>query len=144
MSTQDPKQAKLKADAEKSYTKTSVMVDQHNATKTEARTAANEAWWSTSNAMTVSSCVLLFGLCSLIIAAVLMKKTQVTTDGILKVFGMILLIFASVFLVTAGYTEYQIGPVLGLLGTIAGFIFGRMQSQTATAASTGTPEPKKE
>jgi len=144
MATQDADGVKLKADYEKSYAVSGVMANQHNATNTEQRSAEDAPWWSTANAMTVSSIVLLFGLSSLIIAAMLMKRTQVTTDGILKVFGMVLLIFSAVFLVVAGYTERQIGPVLGLLGTIAGFIFGRMQSPSAASAGTAAPEQKKD
>jgi hypothetical protein len=123
--------------------KLQLLEGQHNATKAATTKAAEEPPWSTANAMTVSSCVLLFGLFSLIIAAILMKRTQVTTDGILKIFGMIMLIFSAIFLVVAGYTQEQIGPVLGLLGTIAGFIFGRSQSRPANAEPAEAADKKK-
>ena len=35
-----------------------------------------------------------------------------------------------VFLIVAGYTEKQIAPVIGLLGTIAGYLLGKSSSET--------------
>ncbi len=43
----------------------------------------------------------------------------------LKVFIIPLVIMASVFLVIIGYNEQQISPIIGLLGTIVGFILGK-------------------
>lgn len=104
-----------------------------NATKQNSTAAPSgygqmNQWWSARDAMTISASVLFFGLIAMLIAANLMRKTTITADGILKVFGMILLIFGSIFLVVSGYSQEQMGPVMGLLGTIAGFIFGRVAS----------------
>jgi hypothetical protein len=46
-------------------------------------------------------------------------------EQILRTFGILVIIFAAVFLVVAGYSDTQITPVIGLLGTIAGYLLGR-------------------
>ena len=61
---------------------------------------------------------------------------------ILRPFGTILIIVAAVFLVVAGYTEEQIAPVIGLLGTIAGYILGRSDRPLAASAAQGSQPVK--
>jgi len=48
-----------------------------------------------------------------------------SAEQILRTFGILVIIFAAVFLVIAGYSDTQITPVIGLLGTIAGYLLGR-------------------
>jgi hypothetical protein len=50
---------------------------------------------------------------------------QRSAEQILRTFGILVIIFAAVFLVIAGYSDTQITPVIGLLGTIAGYLLGR-------------------
>lgn len=42
-----------------------------------------------------------------------------------QVVGITFLVTAGVFLITAGYSREQISPMIGLLGTIAGYLLGR-------------------
>lgn len=51
-------------------------------------------------------------------------------ENLSKLFGTILIIVAAVFLIVAGYTETQIVPVIGLLGTIAGYMLGKEHSKS--------------
>lgn len=119
-----------------------------------AKTTQGPVWWSTTNAMTMSASVLVFGLTVICIAAWLIKRGK-TSGSILRVFGTILILVMAVFLVVAGYSDQQIAPVLGLLGTIAGYLLGRETTQTqtetqpktlttttTTAATTTPPGPK--
>ncbi|MFM5841483.1 hypothetical protein [Aeromonas sanarellii] len=56
-------------------------------------------------------------------------------DTLLRPFGTILIVIGAIFLIVAGYSEKQIAPVIGLLGTIAGYILGkdsRGNSETKT------------
>jgi len=82
------------------------------------------SWWSTSNAMTMSSSILGFGVFVILIAAFLIRSGK-SAESILRVFGTILIIVTSLFLVVAGYGNEQITPVIGLLGTIAGYLLGK-------------------
>jgi zinc transporter ZupT len=81
-------------------------------------------WWSTTNAATMSSIVLVFGLLICVLVMMLMRQGR-NADSVLKVMGTILIIISSIFLVVAGYTDTQIAPVMGLLGTIAGYLLGK-------------------
>ena len=82
-------------------------------------------WWSTKNAMTMSSTVLLFGVLVIGICAWLMRDMKPSADSILKVFGTVLIITGALFLVVAGYSDEQMAPVMGLLGTLAGYLLGK-------------------
>jgi len=67
--------------------------------------------------------LLVFGLMTYLI------KQGKEPELILKTFGSILIIVSAVFLIVAGYSEDQISPVIGLLGTVAGYILGRTTSK---------------
>lgn len=56
-----------------------------------------------------------------------------------KYFVVLIVILASIMLLVMGYTEQQIAPAFGILGTILGYIFGRSdatQRQQPAAAQT--------
>jgi hypothetical protein len=105
-----------------------------NAILARADAAANESnglaveagmeWWSTTNAMTMCSVLLLFGLIVMGLTTFLLKNGH-PGQSILRIFGTFLVIIMATFLVVAGYTNEQIGAPLGLLGTIAGYLLGR-------------------
>lgn len=82
------------------------------------------AWWSTTNAMTMCSIILLFGLVVMGLSAWLLKAGK-PAASVLRVFGTILVIMMATFLVVAGYDDKQIAAPLGLLGTIAGYLLGK-------------------
>lgn len=71
------------------------------------------------------SCIVVgFGIFVLVCITYLIRRDK-QIETLLRPFGTILIIIASVFLIVAGYSEHQIAPVIGLLGTIAGYILGR-------------------
>lgn len=76
-----------------------------------------------------------FGVFVLICITYLISKDK-PIESLLRPFGTILIIIGALFLIVAGYSEKQIAPVIGLLGTVAGYILGRNSS--------GTPENKDE
>lgn len=92
---------------------------------------AEPEWWSATNAMTVSSAVLIFGVLILVLATYLIRVGN-SADSVLKIFGTILIVIASIFLVVAGYSDKQIAPVMGLLGTIAGYLLGKETKKDST------------
>jgi len=55
-------------------------------------------------------------------------KSGVSPENVLKIFGSFLVISSAIFLIVAGYSEQQISPVIGLLGTIVGYILGKTNS----------------
>lgn len=99
--------------------------------------AADEGLW-------LSGIIMGFSLILVAFMAYLIK-TGSEQESVLKVFGTILVIVAAVFLIVAGYSEKQIAPVIGLLGTIVGYILGKGQSPTITKSSPNKsiqPTPK--
>ena len=90
--------------------------------------AATE-WWTNQNAMTMSSVVLIFGIVVISLCAWLMRSSRPTSEAILRVFGTVLIITGALFLVVAGYTDKQMAPVMGLLGTLAGYLLGKSPPQ---------------
>lgn len=87
-------------------------------------------WWSTHDAMTISASVLIFGAFLMALASVAMFRGA-SESAVLRVYGMLTIIVMAVFLVVAGYDAQQMGPVIGLLGTLAGYLVGRSSSTTS-------------
>ncbi len=76
--------------------------------------------------------VLAFGIIVVLAQAFLISKRQEALDNSLKYLSISLIIVGSLFLVTAGYGNSQIAPIIGLLGTVAGYLLGRAQSPGKT------------
>jgi hypothetical protein len=89
---------------------------------------------SVTNAMTISAVVLLFGLIVLLLATYLIGIGK-SSESVLRVFGTVLIIVIAVFLVVAGYTSDQIAPVMGLLGTVAGYLLAKDSMPRVAAES---------
>lgn len=100
-----------------------------NKTETVATTHGDAEWWSVGDAMTISAAVLVFGSIIMLLATCLLYLGK-NADDVLKLFGTIIIVISAVFLVVAGYTDTQIAPVIGLLGTIAGYLLGRESTDT--------------
>lgn len=73
----------------------------------------------------LSLIVLIFGLLIIIIEVFLIKNKSVNSGDIIKFVVVTLIITSTLFLITAGYSNDQIAPAMGLLGTIAGYLLGR-------------------
>ncbi len=74
----------------------------------------------------LSVAVLGFALVVLVLQTVLITRAQPSwhPKSTLRMMGLTLIISAGLFLVTAGYSADQVSPVMGLLGTIAGYLLG--------------------
>lgn len=103
--------------------------------------AAATPWWTTTNAMTMSSVVLVFGLVVIGICAALMRASKPSPEAVLRVFGTVLIITGALFLVVAGYDDKQMAPVMGLLGTLAGYLLGKAPAAGDTAATERERKP---
>lgn len=103
----------------------------------------HKVWWTVEDAMTISSVVLVFGLTITVVAAWLVRS-GISHNAVLRVFGTILILVFSVFLVVAGYDDKQIAPVLGLLGTVAGYLLGRSERGDVSSTVPGKNRDEKE
>jgi len=81
----------------------------------------NGGWWSTNNAMTMSASVLLFGALIMLVLLYHIKTCDIT-DHESRIFIIVLVVVSAMFLVVSGYSDSQIAPVIGLLGTITGYV----------------------
>ncbi len=75
--------------------------------------------------------ILLFGLVVLSLEVfVLLKQKQGWGVNSTRIVGLTLVVVSGVFLITAGYSESQIAPMIGLLGTIVGYLLGKSDTPT--------------
>jgi uncharacterized protein YacL len=84
----------------------------------------------TNQEVVYASIILAFGLIVLALAAWLISKTK-SPDPILilRFFVIILIVICAVLLVFVGYNKDQITQIVGLFGTITGYLLGRIDSQ---------------
>ncbi len=76
----------------------------------------------------LSISVLLFGLIIIVLEIFLIKTRQISSEDTIKFIIITLIITSTLFLITAGYSNDQIASAVGLLGTIAGYLLGRIQN----------------
>lgn len=72
--------------------------------------------------------VLFFGIVVVLSQAYIINRREEPVSQSLKYLSVSLIIVGALFLVTAGYGNTQIAPIIGLLGTVAGYLLGRTQS----------------
>jgi hypothetical protein len=48
----------------------------------------------------------------------------------IRIVGLTLVLISGLFLIVAGYSQQQIAPMIGLLGTITGFLLGKTSKET--------------
>ncbi len=96
-----------------------------------AESTETQAWWTVQNAMTISAITLIFGIIVIMIGAYLVRKGS-EIEGVLRLLATIVILVGSLFLVVAGYTETQVAPVIGLLGTIAGYLLGKARTEQSS------------
>jgi hypothetical protein len=85
-----------------------------------------------------SAIVLFFGLCVMFMSARALIR-GIPASAVLRLFGMLTIIVMAVFLIVAGYNTEQVAPVVGLLGTLAGYLVGRSASSEIAERSKAAP-----
>lgn len=90
--------------------------------------------------MTMSAALLVFGVVVLLLATYLIKVGK-SSEAVLRIFRTILIIVIAVFLVVAGCSDTQIAPVMGLVGTIAGYLLGKESKEKPSTPSSPEPAP---
>lgn len=69
--------------------------------------------------------VLGFGVLLIFLEIFLIKSNRINPEEAVKFILVTIIIVSTLFLITAGYSNDQIAPAVGLLGTIAGYLLGR-------------------
>ncbi len=95
-------------------------------------------------ALTFGLSILVFGFAAIWQMNQMMKRlrfTDVTPLALLRPFAIVLIIVAAVFLVVAGFSLEQISPVVGLLGSIAGYLLGAQHNSSVQTSGSLEPEP---
>ncbi len=97
-----------------------------------------------ANELTIGSMILGYGLIVIGISAWLMVRGK-DSEAVLRMVAVISAVVLSGFLLVVGYDDKQMNPVIGLLGTIVGYLLGKEQGYTAAARDdaqrkTETPE----
>ncbi|EKE76147.1 hypothetical protein [Gallaecimonas xiamenensis] len=90
-------------------------------------TGPNTAW-SPDLAITLSIIILVFGITVFGFMAHLIKKGH-DANEVLRVCALPLIITSATFLIVVGYSQQQIAPVMGLLGTVAGYLLGNRNAK---------------
>jgi len=96
------------------------------------------SWQLTSMPLSVG--ILVFGLIVMALMTYLIMKGK-RPMAVLRSFCVPLIIVASLVLVIAGYGEQQIAPVMGLMGTIAGYLLGKSDNDPPTPVPQPAPPP---
>jgi hypothetical protein len=72
--------------------------------------------------------ILGFGIILILLEIYLVRNKNISGEDTIKFIVITIIIISTLFLITAGYSNDQIAPAVGLLGTIAGYLLGRMNS----------------
>lgn len=76
----------------------------------------------------LSISVLFFSLIVILTEIYIIKLKSFDPEQSIKFVLVTLIICAALFLITAGFSNDQIAPAMGLLGTVAGYLLGRMET----------------
>jgi TRAP-type mannitol/chloroaromatic compound transport system permease large subunit len=74
-------------------------------------------------------------------------STQVLTTSVVSATGLIYIVFGTIILVVIATTEAQLTAAMGILGAVAGYLFGRMrrdenEEQERPSPKTDAPHPR--
>jgi hypothetical protein len=87
-----------------------------------------------SQELFLSGAVLLMGAIVLTLLFLLVRSRRIPADAILRTITVPLVVIAALFMVTAGFSTSDVAPVIGLLGTIVGYLLGDRRTAAAGAA----------
>jgi len=103
-------------------------------TAREAVTGVEVGGMHLTQEMQLTFTILGFGLFSLLFLF-LMSRRRSISSFVLRIYVITIIIFGTLAVVASAYTTDQIAPVVGLFGTIAGYILGRGDREQRPAGS---------
>lgn len=102
-----------------------------------------EPRWHSQIEVALSVAVLVFGAILVGLEVLLLFRRPHWSPGwVLKLIGLTLVVTSGLFLIVAGFSQTQTASMMGLLGTIAGYILGKdapQQMDGAGLSSQGRP-----
>jgi len=87
-----------------------------------ARVQAGGLHTVSENVLTLA--IFIFGFVALFVLY-LLARNEKASPFVLRIYVITILIFGSLLVVANAYTTNQLAPVMGLFGTIAGYVLGR-------------------
>jgi uncharacterized membrane protein YfcA len=69
------------------------------------------------------------GVLIILVMALVLRSKNASPDDTTRAFSITLIIIGTMVLISAGYSNDQIAPAMGLFGTIAGYLLGRKGGQ---------------
>lgn len=81
--------------------------------------------WSPELVMYLSTSILLLTALALGLGTLLLWKRKHTGQEILRLYGVVIIVGLSTLLLTVGYSNSQLTPIVGLFGAIAGYLLGK-------------------
>ena len=92
--------------------------------------------------MYAGSIALAFGCIVLGILAYLITHKSIDIGNFSKLSGLSIVLSVGLSLIIMGYTQDQIAPMMGLLGTIAGYLLGKTETDSSNQQrNQGSPPP---
>ena len=82
----------------------------------------------------LSLIVLAFGGLLMVLEVVVALRSRFSDESVIRMMILTLVIVATLFTVTAGFSKEDIAPVIGLFGTIIGYLLGRQTNAGRSAA----------
>ena len=94
------------------------------------REAQSESNYLTSREFIIAILIALVSLTALYMQYLLLNKIpKLKAEDSLKTFGVVLVITGTLLIISAGYSSIQIAPAMGLFGTIAGYLLGKIEKK---------------
>lgn len=95
--------------------------------------------WEPDLILDLTYSILGFTIIALFFATVLLWKKNISSLGILKLFGILSIIGMSSILLVTGYDKDQLTPIVGLFGAIAGYLLGKEPERERQQAPQAEP-----
>ena len=100
--------------------------------------------WEPELVLHLTYAILSFTILALLFATVLLWRKNMSSLGILKLFGILSIIGMSSILLVTGYNKDQLTPIVGLFGAISGYLLGKESEsgpQQPHKIGSASPEP---
>lgn len=81
--------------------------------------------WSPELIKFLTMGIFAFSCFALVMATILMWRSNAQATQVLRVIGVILIVTFSATLLVVGYGNEQLTPIIGLFGAIAGYLLGK-------------------